>query len=306
MDADTSTWTLLAGFNRWALYALMLISSGSALFALLTPAPIPVKEAAARLGKITSILGAFSFLATVGLGGAEIMTGGPEVLAAFATWEMGASTSLGQSAAFGVFAMLILWCGHAWRQSVFLTLGALAAIGSFLLTGHAATASPTWLAVPAVALHLVGAAYWIGALYPLQRALRILDPASAAAVVIAFSQRAIGFVAAIAVTGLVISGIQLRAIGALVTTSYGYRLDAKVGLFVVLLALAAYNKVVLTPLIIAGKPDGMDRLRRVIGVEYLLILLILGAAVSLTLTEPPRALRQDVHAQSFSLEIHNT
>ena len=303
MDSELSYWTVLAAANRWALYALMLITSGSALFAVLTPLPQRLRDAASAVGQPTSLLAAFSFLASVGLGGSEMMAGGPETLWSPDTWSLAASTSLGHSAALGVPAMLILWGGHRWQLRPLWLSGALGGIASFLLTGHAATTTPTWLAATAVAVHLAGAAYWIGALYPLHKGLRDLDLVSNASVIAAFSYRAVVFVSAIVVSGIVISWIQLATPQALTSTAYGYRLIAKVGLFALLIALAAYNKLVLTPRIERRAPDGARALRQVIRIEYALIVLILGAAVSLTLVEPPRALTHILSANGGSYDL---
>jgi copper transport protein len=289
VDTDLSYWTILAAASRWALYTLMLIASGSALFVLLTPIPIRLRDAASSVGRHASLCAAFSYLASVGLGGAEMMAGGPETLWSPDTWSLAATTSLGHSAALGIPAMLLLWGGHSWNLRPLWWLGALGGIASFLLTGHAATANPPVLAATAVAIHLAGAAYWIGALYPLHRGLRDLDPASSAGAIAAFSYRAVAFVAAIVVSGIVISWIQLAAPAALISTQYGYRLMAKVALFGALLLLAAYNKLILTPRIEGGVAEARQTLRRIIVIEYTLIVLILGAAVSLTLVEPPRA-----------------
>lgn len=298
MDADSSTWTILAGFNRWALYASMLIGAGSALFLLITPAPERASQAARTLGRISALAATFFYVAALGLGGAEIMTGGVDTLLVGGTWEMGASTSLGRSAALGTPAMMILWFGFTWNLRALLAAGAAGGILSFLLTGHAATAAPVWLTAPAVAVHLTGAAYWIGALLPLYRAARDHDPHTASALIVAFSQRAVWFVSAIVASGLIISWIQLDVPAALVTTAYGFRLMAKIALFAMLLALAAYNKLVLTPRITSGLKDAATHLRQIIRVEFLILVLVFGAAVSLTLTEPPRALEHGAPADA--------
>ncbi len=96
MDSDLSYWTVLAAANRWALYTLMLIGSGSALFVLLTPVPQRLRDAASTVGRHASLGAAFTYLASVGLGGAEIMAGGPETLWSADTWTLAACTSLGR------------------------------------------------------------------------------------------------------------------------------------------------------------------------------------------------------------------
>lgn len=290
MDADASAWTLLAAVNRWALYAFMLIGVGSALFVLVTPTPQRITDTALTIGRRIAPVTALTFIFAVGFGGAEMMAGGLDVLWTADTWSMAGGTSLGQSALIGVLAMSVLWTGCMWRLKPLLAVGVAGGILSFLVTGHAATANPVWLASTAVGLHLVGAAYWIGALYPLFVAARDGDSDTAAGVIVAFSYRAVGFVSAIVASGIVITWIQLADFQAFFSTQYGARLIVKLGLFGLLIALAAYNKLSLTPRILSGSTEAMTRLRQIIRIEYALIVLVLGAAVTLTLTEPPRAL----------------
>jgi putative copper export protein len=288
MEADLSSWALLSAANRWALYALMLASAGTALFVLITPIPQRVADIALELAQRIAPVTALAYIAAVGLGGAEMMAGPLETLWDLDTWSMAGGTSLGTSALIGVPAMILLWAGAKWRRKPLMALGAAGGIASFLVTGHAAIAKPVWLAGPSVALHLVGAAYWMGALYPLHRSLRDLDISDAASVIAAFSRYAVGFVCAIILSGVIISWIQIGEVSALWETTYGLRLSAKIILFGLVFALAGLNKLVLTPMLDAGKPAAPPLLRRVIVVEYSLIILILGAAVSLTMTEPPR------------------
>lgn len=289
MTADLSTWAIIAAVNRWALYALMLISVGSALFALLTPAPLTIIEIARRTARIAAPIAAVSFLLSVGFGGAEIMTGGIEMLFSFGTWSMGADTSLGRSAAIGIPSMLFLWASYTWKVPALAVVGALGGVLSFLVTGHAATAAPVWLTASAVAIHILGASYWIGALYPLYRATRDLDAMEAGAILTTFSYRAVAAVAAIVVSGIVISWVQLGELERLLSTTYGLRLTIKLALFVTLLGLAGYNKQFLTPRIVSGSREAALQLSTIIRLEYFLIVFVLAAAVSLTMTEPPRA-----------------
>ena len=77
----------------------------------------------------------------------------------------------------------------------------MAVVGSFALTGHAASAAPRWLTVPAVAVHVLCAAFWVGSLLPLWWSLQ-LDRASAVTVLRRFSA-----VALVAVALLVGAGV---------------------------------------------------------------------------------------------------
>ena len=60
-------------------------------------------------------------------------------------------------------------------------------------------------------------------------------------------------------------------------------------MFIALLGLAAVNKMVLTPALEKADGAAPGKLRRMIKFEYGAMVLIIGAAVSLTLVTPPRA-----------------
>ena len=83
---------------------------------------------------------------------------------------------------------------------------------------------------------------------------------------------------------------QVETPKAMFDTDYGLRLTRKIVVFCALLAIAAYNKLTLTPALERADAAATVRLRRTIMVEYGLYIVILAFAVSLTLTSPPRAL----------------
>ncbi len=156
-------------------------------------------------------------------------------------------------------------------------------------TGHAAGATNHELAVSSLFLHLVGAAVWIGAL----AALAVLDRRLGADVgpaVARYSPIAAWCFVAVAVSGLVNSGMRLGGVDGLLT-AYGALLLAKVGLFALLgLVGLAYRRAVIPRL---TTPDG-DRapratalLWRLVAVERALMGAVSGLAVALSVTEPP-------------------
>jgi copper transport protein len=282
-------WTIAVGANRWALYAFVLLAAGSALFILVMRLPNRVATAAVRLGVRSAVVGFICYGLAVAFGGAEMITGDIEILLSPDTWAMGFDSTLGQSALAGGAAMVTLLLGFRGGNRWLLGAGVILAVASFLVTGHAATAAPVWLMRAMVAVHLACAAFWIGAFYPLAQAAALLPVTEAGTLMVQFSRRAVVSVALLVVSGAVITWVQLEHLDAFVTTPYGGRLAVKLGLFAVLLALAAYNKRVLTPQLTAGVPLGAARLRRIISLEYVLYILLLGAAASLSVTEPPRA-----------------
>jgi copper transport protein len=291
---SSTPWTYAVAANRWVLYATMLLAAGSALFTLLIPTPAGVGAATFGLGRTSAIVAAVAYLLAIGLGGAEMVMGGVTALLSADTWSRGLGSTLTPSAVIGVPAMLVLI--YAFSQGAerpktgALSVGAVAAIGSFLVTGHAATAAPVWLMATVVAIHLFGAAFWFGALYPLLKTAGTTDATQAGAVMTKFSVWAMYSVGMIALSGVVISFVQVESPAKLLGNAYGAGLIRKLLLVAIILGLAAYNKLVLTPALEKGDPTASRRIRRTIRIEIVIYVLILGAAMSLTLTTPPRAI----------------
>ena len=236
-----------------------------------------------RIGKSAGGAALVLFILTAGLSGAAMVGGGADILFTAEAWRFGVGSSAGISALLGVPAMLVLLAGFARMNRVALAAGALVGIGSFLVTGHAATAAPVWLMSPAVALHLVCAAYWLGALAPLFAAA---DQPDARDMFARFSTRAGVALTLLVLSGVAIAVVQLGGIAALFTTDYGRLLTLKLALVAGLMGLAAVNRFILTPRL----ADGPRAMRWSIITEFVLFALILAVAASLTAVPPPRAL----------------
>src|SRR5690606_22321099 len=113
------------------------------------------------------------------------------------------------------------------------------------LSGHASAASPQWLMRPAVFLHVVAIAIWIGALAPLGLALRHTRPGALEALR-RFSRAIPLIVAALILAGIVLAVVQLQQPAALLDTAYGQVFLVKLALLVGLFLLAAANRWFLT------------------------------------------------------------
>tara|TARA_R110000868_G_scaffold8472_7_gene43891 strand:- start:287 stop:1177 length:891 start_codon:yes stop_codon:yes gene_type:complete len=287
---EISIWTYVVGVNRAALYGVMLLAAGSALFSLTMRLPPAIADAAARLGKFSALLAIAIYGLAVVFGGADMITGGPLIVFKPEVWAMGFDSSLGRSAVIGIPGMILLAWGFQIDNRLVLCGGITLGLVSFLVTGHAATAAPAWLMSAAVAMHLACAAFWLGALYPLYQATRLQSVPEAGEIMVAFSHRAAWVVASLVLSGVIISFVQVDRIDGLVSTTYGWRLLAKLGFFGFLIFLAAYNKMIVTPELATGQMQGALHMRRSIRLEYILFAFILAAAASLTITEPPRNL----------------
>lgn len=134
-------------------------------------------------------------------------------------------------------------------------LGAAAALAlaSYLLDGHQRTVEPAWLLVTGDAIHLAGAATWVGGIAVLVVTLRGTrlddDPVGGATLVARFSRLALWSVLALTAAGVAMSLPLVRSADALTGTAYGTLLLTKVALVAVIVAIAAYNRQRLVPLI---------------------------------------------------------
>lgn len=288
-----SPWAVAVALNRWILYAGMLWTAGAAIFLRVLGIDGALRDQTAAKARLAAGITLVTYVLSIGLGGADMQLGGFDALWSAAAWRSGLDSTLTGSAVLGVLAMLLLWSGFRSgpdRRPAVLAIGAALAIGSFLVTGHAATAPPAWLMAPIVALHLAATAFWLAALWPLQRSAAVLPAADAGRLMQRFSVFAIPAVIIVLLSGVAISLKQLGSPARLFDNDYGNVLLAKVALVWVIIFVAAYNKIALTPKLADGSDGAARGIRRTIRIELLLYLVVLGAASALTITTPPRAL----------------
>jgi copper transport protein len=290
---ETSGWVGPVVINRFLQYGAMLLAAGSALFITGMSVPASIAPSVYKVGRTAAIVAAVTYVLALGFGGAEMMLGGAGAIFSAAAWSQALGSTLAPSALIGIPGLLILIFafgkGPEGKSTAMLLAGSAIAIASFLVTGHAATAPPVWLLATMVAVHLFCAAFWIAALYPLAKTAQVAEVKEAGAVMTQFSQRAVWTVAALFLSGAVITWNQVESPTNMLTTDYGLRLAGKLTVFFVLLGLAAVNKMVLTPALEKADGSAPAKLRRMIKFEYAAMVLIIGAAVSLTLVTPPRA-----------------
>lgn len=141
-------------------------------------------------------------------------------------------------------------------------------------------------------LHLVAAAAWLGGLLPLALLLAAAQGASAIEVArtasLRFSACGVVAVGVLVLTGIVNTWYLAGSIHALSATDYGHILLVKIALFLVMLALAAINRLRLTPALIEGKPagDALRHLRRNIVIEIAAGALVIAVVALLGVTPP--------------------
>ena len=164
------------------------------------------------------------------------------------------------------------------------SVGAVLIAVSYSFVGHS-LGDPRWALASLLVVHLLAAAYWVGALVPLRRAT---DSPVGAALLHRFGVIASGTVALLIAVGVSFAWLLSGTLGALLGTAYGWTLLAKVALVSGLLALAALNKLRLVPALRGGDANAAPTLRRSIAWEIALVAVILLATAALTtITTPP-------------------
>jgi copper transport protein len=226
-------------------------------------------------------------------------------------WMSGLATSYGWTALTAAAALLLglasLRAAHPALAGL-CAAGALAGAGFALaLSGHAATA-PLALSRPAVFLHAVCIAFWVGSLIPLVAIVRDAgrdgsrhDGSRRDGELARFSRLIPIPLALLIATGAYLAFAQLDRPDALWSTSYGEVLSGKLVAVLVLLGLAAGNRCVLVPRLNARQPGAAGALAAAIAAESALALAILGTVALWRFTPPPRAL---IAAEPASIHFH--
>jgi copper transport protein len=218
-------------------------------------------------------------------------------------WMDGLATSYGWTALSAAVALLLgLASMQAARPAVIGLCASCALAGAgfaLALSGHAATAGLQLLSRPAVFLHGICVAFWVGSLIPLVAIVR--DPGRGDGELARFSRLIPVPLAVLIATGFYLAWAQLDRPDALWTTSYGEILSGKLAAVLALLGLAAANRYVLVPRLKARRPGSSGPLAASIATESVLALAILGTVALWRFTPPPRAL---IAAEPASIHFH--
>lgn len=248
-------------------------------------------------------LGLLAAVVSVGLQGLDALALPLARIGEDNAWRAGFQTSYGTEAALAALALLAGACALKWRAyGRAFSLAGLCGCGLALAaSGHAASADPQWLMRPAVLLHGVAVAFWVGSLAPLA-ALLLSSDEEAVPALRRFSRAIPYLLALLLAAGIALALVQMdRTPSAFLSTAYGRVLLAKLVLVAALLLLAAWNRWRLTGPVVAGAPQAGNRLRRAILMEIVLVSAILGVVALWRFTPPPRAL---IAASAAPVSVH--
>ena len=286
-SADAVTW--LSIILKTLTYATTLVAVGSVFVAVGLRELSPDGRAAlGRMALLAAILAAALSVLRIPVRASFLMGGtldgamDPMMLAIVAESPLGTSVMVRLAGLALILAILLPVRAAKWIALV----GAVVTCASFALRGHALNDPRVPLSV-LVTLHIAGLAFWIGAFAPLSRAAKREPPGTAAALSHEFGTKALWVVAALVAAGAATLALLGAARPGAISTPYGQAFLVKLGLFAGVLALAALNKLWLTPGLQAGARGAGRRLRASIGVESLLIVAILAATATLTTTTSP-------------------
>lgn len=265
---------------RFLQYGAAAILFGSSAFLLYSPLldrprrwPRLVLAMAAALLAIATPLG--FFLQTVSLAGSVPGALDPQALHA-ALWEMniGKSSMVRFALALACLAAGLLPPSRmGWRICAVLGAGVCASL-AWMGHGGASEGASGWLHLAGDIVHCLAAAGWIGALVILCLALSWcrLEARRVHAALSGFSGIGTLLVAAIILTGLINNSFLVGwDLARAIATPYGQILAAKLALFLLMLMLAAMNRIRHTPALGAALANearpSLARLRRSIGLE---------------------------------------
>ncbi len=278
---------LLAIFAKASGYAAALLAMGGPLFLVsFRNAPEATLALARKIAIVAALVGLAILAVRFGIRAARIsgmgFSGAIDPMMLGFVWD----SPLGDAALLrGVGQVLVL--GLIFKGMIGLgagLVGALLIAASYTFVGHS-LGDPRWLLASLLTVHLLAAAYWVGALAPLHRAA---GSQTGADLLHRFGLIASGTVALLVIVGVTFAWIMVESLSGLVTTAYGWTLLAKVAVVSGLMGLAALNKLKFVPALAANHPGATLHLRRSIKVEIIAVVLILLITATLTsVTTPP-------------------
>ena len=299
--ADARPLTVLIWLARIGVYLGLFVGVGGAFFASWIgqgPAGSAVSRGALAIGLVSAF-------ASLGLQGLDLLNLPFGAIATSAPWASALATSLGPSLSIAIAVMAMAW--FAWK-SPGMTIARVLTRSQWRASGfrwrpagmlrprrrngsRAHRRSCTALRPP------TGSARWRR-----WRQWRAGGIINCRAVLKQFSAIAIPLVGLLVLTGLVLAIIQLGSLRALIETQYGIILSIKLVLVALLLALAALNRFLLTPAVVANYENTRPLLGS-IRAECVLVLCILAVVAGWRFTPPPRVLAAAV-AAPLSIHIH--
>ena len=259
-----------------------------------------------RLIRVLVVIAAFAGVAMI-LAAAASMSGDAGGLADVGLARMILQAGEGRASLIRLIGLILIGASLAGRRSpaAVTLLGAVTAATSFAWVGHVHALSAlrgAWLPSLVIVVHLLGVAFWLGALIPLLMVARGADAdlsrgdtsradmSRIAATVGRFGTAALVVVGALLTAGVVLLCLLLRDVSELWTDDYGRLVLTKILLVSCLLALAAFNHLRLTPRLFAYDTGALQALKRSIKAELAVAGCVLVMTAAMTTLAGPSVL----------------
>lgn len=267
----------LAALTRAVLYAGLLSGAGAAFAAVTLHGSQSDADFLAKLMRrgalVTIVAGLFNALLLIFRLGGQF---DQATLSAVFLSSVGAATCL---QLVGAILLLASPGSDPLGQGTRLSNAALA-MSSFGFSGHGA--ADGFFAGVVACLHVSAAAWWIGSLWLLQHACAQSETGDIAILVRRFSGIAVKVIGGLVAAGVILILALIDFSNATWLSPYAQILAMKIGIVVLVLALASYNKFRLTPRLAQGDAAAISALRKMIRIELGFIGAILATTAILT------------------------
>lgn len=296
---DINSWQVLQITSKWfSLLAMAGVIGGLFSLGLARHARLPELPALTHYITASALFGLcitlLYFLIQVGAINESGISGMLDTGMASIVWRSQLGNAIGLRAA-GFLLIVILWLlfgrsagstnnASVYHNSLFLILcGVIALVVSFSLTGH--TSGLAISAHVAIVLHVLAAFLWVGSLYSLWLLSGVDDVPKIQKLLKMFGHVAVYIVAVLVLSGTFLLTMLLESFVELLSTSYGLTVLVKLTGVVVLLMLAATNKLILVPRL--TQQNSARLLRLSIKIEIAAALCVLAATTWLTTSVGP-------------------
>jgi len=205
-----------------------------------------------------------------------------------AVWEAMMRSRIGDAFLMRSAGLILLAAAlMTWRAGpAIAAVGGVLVLGSYAAMGHSMLFQPRQEIAALVVLHLGVVAFWVGSLFPLLWVAGRSDGAETVALLQDWSRAATVAVAAMLVSGVLLSWYLTVRLDLIFEAWHGWALAAKVTAVLAALALALVNRLRHTPALAQGLPGAGARLAASIRFEIVLVLLAFYLAAEMVSVHP--------------------
>ena len=293
-------WEIIGGISRFIMYLAALVAAGVAFFLAFIHDRAEDRWRLVPFVRIGSILALFSAIGIV-MSQAALLTGkGAGAVTDSNVLRDVLNQNLGWSLALLMIGLAAVHLSTDISKKVvsqsLALYGGLAVTVSFAVWGHATELSPKAISLAANAIHATAAALWLGGLVGLVMVLSLRTPEtvrSTAGIIGRFSLMAFWSVIALTIAGLTLTITGSDAnLNSILTTTWGQLVLAKIGLTLIVVLIAAWNRRTLVPSLTSPTENTNElavrwaTLLRTIRAEAVLLVAVL-ALTAIVVNVPP-------------------